>query len=87
MMKPLIIAAAFALALPATAQDAALITSDTLDYCARLAGQLAAQPNRPRQAMELHEQGVALCAQGRVREGINRLRHEALIMRAVGEAP
>jgi len=87
MLKSLILAAAIALALQATAQDASLITSDTEDYCVRLAAQLAAQPNRPRQALELHEQGVALCAQGRPREGINRLRHEVLIMRAIGEAP
>ena len=87
MLKPLIIAAAIAISLPATAQDAALITSDTEDYCVRLAGHLAAQPDRPPQALKLHEQGVALCAQGRAREGINRLRHEALIMRAVREAP
>lgn len=85
--KPVLLVAIGVLATIATTDDAARITSDSTEFCGQLAAVLARAPDRPREAVELHSEGVTLCAHGHLRAGIARLRREALLLRARGEVP
>jgi hypothetical protein len=61
------------------ASDAATpVTTDTLDYCNRLAREVAAL-RAPDTARELTSEGQTLCREGQIRGGILRLRR-AMVM-------
>ncbi len=60
------------------APDVVEITSDTAAYCTLLAERAEAAP-MPTDAKTLHDQGVQLCARGRLRLGITRLRRALLL--------
>jgi hypothetical protein len=61
------------------------VTSDTPEYCDNLAHRVAqaelAQPDAPRQAEELAEEGHHMCTTGLVRAGLVRLRRALLMLR------
>jgi len=61
------------------------VTTDTPEYCAKLAERVArdekARPNAPRQAEELAEEGHHMCDSGLIRGGLVRLRRAWLMLR------
>ncbi len=63
------------------------VTTDTPEYCAKLAERVArdekARPNAPRQAEELAEEGHHMCDSGLIRGGLVRLRRAWLMLRTV----
>jgi hypothetical protein len=71
------------LVLPAAAGQTPRITSDTAEYCGRLAARHAASPAASREpSRSLAAQGVELCGNGHVRTGIAKLRRALRAARA-----
>ncbi|MCQ8242359.1 hypothetical protein [Rhizosaccharibacter radicis] len=64
-----------------------VITSDTRAYCLNLADQVDHSGSLPPDIHALRDEGRALCADGHVRRGINRLRHALMALRAEHEDP
>jgi len=61
------------------------VTTDTPEYCEKLAERVArdekARPNAPRQAEELAAEGHHMCNSGLIRGGLVRLRRAWLMLR------
>lgn len=61
------------------------VTTDTPEYCEKLAERVArdekARPNAPRQAEELAAEGHHMCDSGLIRGGLVRLRRAWLMLR------
>lgn len=70
---------------PPPVPGAPWVTTDTPEYCQMLAERIAraeqARPNAPRQIEELAEEGHRMCATGRIRGGLRRLRRALLMLR------
>ncbi len=64
--------------------SAAQVTSDTPAYCAMLAAKMDQIPDASFDALALGAQGKSLCADGRIRAGIARLRRALLEARDEG---
>lgn len=78
---------------PSTAQSQRPmeVTSDSAAYCEHLAGrvmELRQRMPRPQPEVDLLlDRGQQLCAEGRVRPGLNRLRHALLDLREARNGP
>ena len=78
---------------PSTAQSQRPmeVTSDSAAYCEHLAGrvmELRQRMPRPQPEVDLLlDRGQQLCAEGRVRPGLNRLRHALLDLREARNVP
>jgi hypothetical protein len=79
-MKPALVAVALLIPAVAVAQPATEITTDTLQYCNRLAGEVARTPSPPPQARDLMAEGERLCSDGHIRGGIIRLRRAMILV-------
>jgi hypothetical protein len=79
-MKSAFVAVALLLPAVAVAQPATEITTDTLQYCNRLAGEVAQTPSPPPQARDLMAEGQRLCTGGHIRGGIIRLRRAMIVL-------
>ena len=83
-------ATSLAACLPAAAQAPrpVEVTSDSAAYCQQLATRIVIErrrvPNPEPEADALLDRGQQLCATGRVRAGLNRLRHALLELREHG---
>jgi hypothetical protein len=88
MRKTALIAAAlvFVVSGVTRAEDPECITSDTLDYCAKLARKMDALSNMPPHAHALWLQGQAMYEHGQIRAGLARLRRAMIIVRN-GDGP
>jgi len=64
-----------------------VVTSDTRAYCLTLADQVDHSGSLPPDVHALRDEGRALCADGHVRRGINRLRHALMALRAEHQDP
>lgn len=71
---------------PGLAQQANEITTDTMEYCSRLATEVARAPDRSAQTSELLAEGRDMCQRGHVRGGIIRLRRAMIVARESGMA-
>jgi hypothetical protein len=58
------------------------ITTDTLDYCNRLAQELAEAVEAPDATRQLWTEGTRLCREGHIRGGILRLRRAMVMVHA-----
>ena len=65
---------------PSGAPAAAEVTTDTLEYCNRLAQELMQAHYAPESALELRAEGQQLCQNGQIRGGILRLRRASVLM-------
>jgi hypothetical protein len=61
-------------------QTATPVTTDTLEYCHRLAAELASAQVTPADTRQLTTDGLLLCQQGQIRGGILRLRRAMLML-------
>ena len=71
---------------PPPSAGPAWVTSDTREFCERLAERVAraeqARPDPPRQVEELAEEGHSMCAVGLIRGGLVRLRRALMMLRS-----
>lgn len=71
---------------PPPASGPLRVTTDTPEYCDRLAERVAqaeqARPDAPRRAEELAEEGHQMCTTGLIRGGLVRLRRALLMLRS-----
>jgi hypothetical protein len=71
---------------PPPSAGPARVTSDTAEFCERLAERVARaeqmRPNAPRQVEELAEEGHSMCSVGLIRGGLVRLRRALLMLRS-----
>lgn len=59
-----------------------VVTTDTRDYCLTLSDQIQSYGALPDAVRGLQVEGRALCSEGQVRGGINRLRRALMVLRA-----
>jgi hypothetical protein len=57
------------------------VTSDTPEYCARLAAQISQGGSSSPEVARLEEEGQTLCREGFVQGGLHRLRRALAVMR------
>ncbi len=63
------------------AEDPECITTDTLDYCAKLERKMDSLANVPPHAQALRMQGQTMCEHGQIRAGLARLRRAVIMSR------
>lgn len=57
-----------------------VVTTDTRAYCLTLSAQIETYRSMPREVRDLQVEGRALCGEGYVRKGINRLRRALMVL-------